>query len=270
VNDFQAVRRIESVLRARLWRGFVGDAGVGNKIWQDGSVMGTQEVADDGIDSMPPPLVAVSLGEGRADPEHPEIVTQEFIVTLGVAIAGDQVGRSALLGANRADKDSSAGRGLLEFQAELYDALALLGDQEQFNVHLAGIGHPRPIINADVGYMLLRAYRFEGIVTVAPTYQRPATFSGSVLAGTVTLVWTAPDDTAGLVDYVVRRVSGTIPTPFPDGGTGIALGSPLDLTVDNIPGSGTWTYSLFGGYDDLGGATPINHSDYRFATVTVP
>jgi len=270
VNTRQACRRIRSLLRARLWGGYVGDSGVGSKVWMDGSVRVSLGPLDSIFDVIPPPGVLIAPGQATPDQESPGLIEQQIRVLLYAATAGDQTGEAMLMGHGRADDTTSAGRGLLEFEKELFSALKLLNASDELPIQLRASSGVAPVIVDDVGYLLEREYLFSAQLTDIVENDTPNAFAQSLVGGTVPLTWTAPDDTTDLVIYVVRRVAGSVPTPHPDGGTNIALGSPLDLTVNNAPGSGTFTYSLFGGYDEEGGATAVHHSDYDYVTVTVP
>jgi hypothetical protein len=270
MNSRQICLRLRNLLRARLWRGYVGDAGVGSKVWADGSVRITMVPTEAGFRATPPPCAYIAPGSARPDEEAAGSLEESVVVTLGAAVSGDQVGEAALVGASRAGKDTSAGRGLLELQTELLAVARILTEQDGVHLQLKGASFVRPDFIESVGYLVWRDYEFEAQLTDVITYPHVASLTGSEAGGTVTLTWTAPDDTTDLVEYVVRRVAGSVPTPFPSGGTDIALGSPLDLTVNNAPGSGTFTYSVFAGYDEEGGATAIHHSDFRSVTVVVP
>ena len=93
-----------------------------------------------------------------------------------------------------------------------------------------------------------------------------AHFASPPAAGTVTVSWTVPDNVTNLTGYVVRRVAGTIPAAFPTDGADVPWTTGTSVT--NAPGSGTYTYSVFAAYDDLGGSVEHDLSDYGAATIT--
>lgn len=270
MNTWQALLRIQSLLRARLWRGFVGDAGVGSKVWADESVRATMNPLEQSLVTMRPPAILIQPQGHTADEEEPGLLQQEITIVLMAAAHGDQIGEHALMGANRSSKNSSDGRGSMEFEPELFGTIKLLTAGDELSIIHKSASANVPAIVARVGYLVMRAYTFIAVVSDELEHQHARTFAGSETGGTVTLTWTAPDDTAGLVEYIVRRVAGFVPTPNPDGGTSVALGSPLDLTVADAPAANTYTYSLFAGYDSEGGASGHNFSNYEAVTVVVP
>lgn len=263
MTDRQLLLRIKSILIARKW------LDSGDRVFAPGSVLTTQWPQNEAWARLIPPIAIIKVGGGTRDPEHGEasdLLSQQVSIVVITAERGDRFGEAALVGAHRSSKTTGRGRGILEVQEEVLTALDYLSAKDGVYVRLVGVGPAAPEIVDALGYVVSRELRFEARVTTMATYHRPLSVATSVAGSNVTLSWTAPDDTTDLISYTVRRVSGAQPVAFRSDGTDVALGSPLDVSVVDTPGSGTWTYSVFAGYADPGGSVANNFSDYGWAT----
>jgi hypothetical protein len=268
VTDRQLILRMKNVAIARRWLGSAG----GDPVFAAESVLCSPMPTAEAWLRLRRPILFLSVEDGAGDPEGEatDYMRQRVRGTLVVSHAGDLFGEKALIGAHRESKLTGAGRGLLEVQKEVYAALRNLGPERGVRVRSIAQSAAVPELIENVGYVISRDYRFEGDVTTFETCPEPREVGATLAGATVTLSWAAPDDTTDLVTYVVRRVAGPVPVAFRTEGTGIALGSPLDLSVADSPGPGTWTYSVFARYADPGGSIALNDSDCGFVTVTVP
>lgn len=266
MNEHQALRRVRSVLLARKW------LDSGDRVFTPASVVISAMPLDAWWGSVRLPLCLLRPDTGAVDPEHrdaADLIQQGFQAVLAVSGAGDLTGEAALIGAHRKSKTEMEGRGLLEVQAELFAAIRTLGGEDHFRVRSVGRGPAVPEVVENVGYVVSRAYRFEAMISDQASYHEPRGVSVSEAGGTVTISWSAPDDTTDLITYVVRRASGIVPVARLTEGTDVAMSSPLDLSTTDTPGAGTFTYSVFAHYADPGGSVALHGSDYGYATVTL-
>jgi len=116
-------------------------------------------------------------------------------------------------------------------------------------------------VDADgLGYSCFRDYRYEARIGTQRSYDAPTALTASEAGGTVSLAWTAPVISTDLVIYTVRRLAGSLPPTLPTDGTDVTPDAHPTATASDTPGAGTWSYSVFGGYDELAGAAAIQHS----------
>ena len=199
------------------------------------------------------PCVLLKPMAAQADPSHnqePTILRQEIVATLVVANANDPVGESTLMGAGIQTADQS-GRGLLEVEEQLLGTIALLNALEGVEIQQRARSMIRAEMVERLGYVCGRDYLFEADLGVERAYEQAGPLTASVAGATVTLAWTLPTERFDFVQAILRRASGATAPTSPTGGTGITLTDPAsDLTVDDTPGSGTWSYSLFIEYND--------------------
>ena len=260
MNRDQACRRIRSVLRARRW------GGSGDPVFGRESVLVSVAPVQDYADQLVLPAAFVRPGPARADPERPGLLTATLTVLTLVSIPGDMTGERPLIGANRISKTSGEGRGILEVESELLGAVEQLDASGQFRISHRTTDMLGVSVVEDTGYHAWCEYGFEALLTSSYQHREPRAAAASESGGTVTVSWTVPDDATNLTGYVVRRVSGAIPAGFPTDGTDVAWSTGTSVT--DSPGSGTWTYSVFAAYDDLGGSVEHDISDYSAVVVT--
>jgi len=259
VNEWQATRRIRTVLRSLRW------GGTGDPVFGRDSVHVTLAPVEEHLADLVMPCAFVRGGSATADPERPGLVTQEMMVTVVTAVAGDKVGERPLIGANRTGKTAWGGRGLTEIQVEMLAGIKMIGPGGQFGISFKASSRLAALAG-NSKYHVWRDYGFEAMLTTAYDHMEPREVAAANAAGTVTISWLAPDDATKLVGYVVRRASGTILVAFPKDGTAVAWVSGLSTT--DAPGAGTYTYSVFASYDDEGGSVEMDHSDCGSVTIT--
>lgn len=204
------------------------------------------------------PFAIVRPGAVKWSREHPEAWADEVRLTLILigANANDQAGGAAIVGATRAGQGSSQGRGLLDVEAAVLGRLASTPNASggaPLSLRPAGETAMPPEVAKMEGLVVARAIEVVAVrVPAQPTFapvRRPVALkSGSDAA----MTWQAPPDTYDLVGILVARSSGTTPPATPSG-AGITqlttLGPAATGYTDPNPGSGTWSYSLFGVFD---------------------
>lgn len=259
MNTYQACLRIKSILKSLRW------GGSGDNVFGRDSVKVTVAAAQEYVDQLNLPAAFIWPGGGTADAERPDLFERTIWVRVIVSIPGDQVGERPLLGGGRISATGHGGRGLLEIETALLGAIEQLDASQQFRIGAQYVS-PTQAQADETGYHCWADYGFKATLTSGTQHTAPRSAAASEAAGTVTVSWTAPDDTTNLVAYVVRRTAGTIPVAYPTDGTDVAWTAGLNVT--DAPGSGTYTYSVFATYDDLGGSVEHDFSDYSAVTIT--
>lgn len=265
MNERQSCLRIKGLLRARLWGGYAPTVAT-ERVF--GTVVNAVDLDEDALGAVGFPAAMVWPGSATADENEPDIRQTEIIVDVLHRGAGDRLGEAALMGHGRASVTTSKAAGLLDIEAEVDSALRLLGPQQGLRMQLRATSAPS-IVKLGGSHFLHRARVYSAWLTGSVGILPPTAFTATQNVSDVDLAWTAPAVTTGLVEYVVRRVSGTVPTPHPDLGTSVYSGSTVAAVTDTAPGAGTYTYSVFAGYDSLGGASGFDFSDFAYATITV-
>lgn len=245
MNPWQCFRQIQSTLQAAVW------PGTANLVFPPNSVIVSAAPSPGIFETLGMPVSILRPLGVQSDPLHdqePGLLRQECGLTLAQIVAGDAVGEHSLMGAIR-QTDKSAGRGLLELEERTLAEIELLNGLEGFNI----LNRFRSAPKADVGgnrYVAWRDYLFEMDCASDATYEAAGSLTATAAGGTVTLVWTLPSGRYDISSVILRRASGSTAPPTSVSGTGITLGSALAVTVDDAPGSGTWSYSVFVVYAD--------------------
>lgn len=267
MNKWQALQQVRKRLRDRTWSG-------GDKVFANSAVI-TAGPTEEGFPVLPMPFALIRPGAAQADPEHREesgLWVVDFSILVAVSVSGDAIGEHALLGAAREAETRSAGKGLLEVEAEVLSALRLLTADDGLSIEArtqSAVGATRAL---DLGYVAWEEYGFRMIVATDKEFPPPenlvATDAGG---GDASLTWTLHPDRFDRFRVRLRRAAGaTAPATISDG-TEVALGSDLPTSFTDSPGAGEHSYSLFGAYNDRE-ATPATDKDFSSpatATVTV-
>ncbi len=199
------------------------------------------------------------------------MLTQRFEVRVVQRVAGDAFGERPIVGGPRADGQlGSAGRGLAEIEEELLKTAAELDRRNGITLRLDWMDAPNVVEDEQLGYVVHRAYGFSAWTTSTRSYEGPSRLTAADQGGgAVDLAWRNPPARYDTLALVLRRDPGTTPPADPTSGTGVTLAGPLVSAHTDAPGAGTFSYSLFLGYDEL--ADPPVAAD-RFspaATVTI-
>lgn len=248
MNVWQVSRQLAFVLRIATWDG-------GEVVF--GSVAVTVRPHEDAMEQLMFPVALIRPLAADVDPEHDEemeLLQQRFAVRVMVAVAGDALGETAILGANRAVGDTgSAGRGVLEVEEELADAINRLNGIDGIEVLLRARSAVDVDPDDEVGYVAIREYLVEALTTTNRFYHAPTRFTAVGGSGSVTLAWTLPPNRFDRVRVMLRRAAGGTPPATPTSDIEVPLGTPLPTGfVDTGLAPGTFSYSLFGVYDDFG------------------
>ncbi len=268
MNLWQACKQIQTVLRAAEW-----DDG-STVVFRDTSVIVTTGPVQDVAMLQGSPLCFIVPGDSQSDPEHqdePALERQRIAVSLAVVMAGDRLGEKPLLGGNRVGgSTSSKNRGLFEIEERVKREIGLLSASSGVRIVFSSAG-AGAAFQAQESYVVQRELYFAAWLTADRKFPAVNALAGVVGGGNVTLSWRSPASRFDLQRFVVRRASGSTAPATATDGTGVTLASDLALSVVNAPGSGTWSYSVFAGYDqyNVPVATPDTYSTPKSVTVAV-
>ena len=164
---WQVARQVQYLLQAATW------GSSSTVVFAPGSVVITSRPTEDAIRSgivMPGAFIR-PLG-AQVDPdaqELPDLLEQELSVALITSIVNDPFGEAMLVGAQRTGQSSSEGRGLLEIEEELFNAIELLDTDDGVVVQHIGSSAPQPQMVGD-DMALIREYGFRIDVTADRFY----------------------------------------------------------------------------------------------------
>lgn len=266
MNLWQCLQQVKSLLQAATW-----PDGSAEKVFGSHGVKISAGPQENGLNSIPFPFAMISPGNGTTDPDHQRIGQEEIDVTIMAANAADPWGEQALIGGGRGGgQGSSSGRGLLELGEIVRSELRLLLPQNGVKPQFVGKSAPTPFRVEHHGYVVGRTHRFRAWLTDARHYPAPTRFAATDAGGgDANLSWNVPPSRFDRYEVVLRRASGsTAPSSVTDG-TGVSLGSLLATSVTDSPGTGTWSYALFGGYDELSAGASDRYSSPATVTVTL-
>jgi len=247
MNSWQCLKQIKSLLVAQKW------TGSSTAIFPNGSVIITQAPPKKGISLNRMPYAFIGLGSGSSDPVHDELPDKlrvDVIVALACSVPGDPYGEAAMIGRNIQSTTDSRGRGILELEEELFNAVELLNEIDGVVIQFRAMGSPAPEYDETHGYIVKRGYRFEMDCTASRAYSEASKFTASESGGTVTLSWTLPATRYDLKAMILRFASGSTPPADKDAGTGITVDPVLGTSETHAPGAGTYSYRLITAYDE--------------------
>ena len=268
MNTLQILKQVRNRLRARVWD-VVGGAVV------FGSVHVSQAPTAEAVDGFRFPIALIRPGSEASNPQIPASITFVVEVEIVVAVAGDQLGEHALIGASRAGgATNSEGRGLFEVEEQVKNTLGQMQTAEGIRIVGFSAGADRAGVVGDDLYVAARTLTFTLTGTADPYYhpvQRAAAVDAAG-AGDADLTWADPPDRFDRRVIRIRRAAGaTAPATVTDGTqvTDAAIG---DLAFTDSPGAGQFSYAFFAAYTDTGQAVNEKFSDQEpgtVATVTV-
>jgi len=267
MNAWQFFKQFKYELDLATWTG-------GKRVFPSGSIVVCADVPEEFLSRTRLPCALIRVQDAPADPEHdeePDLFGQTFDVTVAVAVANDPFGEAAFLGGGRADANASPGKGLLEMEEKLWEAVKGLGETHGIRVQSRGKGAAGGLKHSELGYIAWRSYRFTADLGAVRFYHPGTNFA--VTTGGVAS-WALPADRFDYRRMVLRRAAGaTAPTSI-TGGTGVVLGGVPDgvaaTGVNDAPGSGVFSYALFAVYDEYATDSDAQVSEAATVTVTIP
>lgn len=273
MNTWQLCGELRSVLRSLLW------TGSSNQVFGSEAVVVTVGPEAEAGGAMRFPAAIIRPLDASVDPDHsqqPDLIRQRIGIRLMTAVAGDAIGEVPLLGGfwTTAAATSSQGRGLLELEEELYNAVELLSLDDGVEIQFMAAGASQAILLEDVGYIAFRDYDFQAWVTASRDYPPGRELLATVLStGDVSMTWVNPP--TGRYDFRLmrlRRATGSTPPTSSSGMLLVVVSPETAVSHTDTPGSGTFSYSLFAAYDDRQDppATDREFSAADTVTVVVP
>ncbi len=276
MNSWQVLNQIKYLLQQARWEG------TSTVIFAPESVKVVGSDSDvDAIDARPVlPMALIVPESGTADPQHGEesgYMARNISIVLVTRNENDRLGMAGIMGANREGISDSRGRGVLEFEGELFRAIKQLVINSGVNIAFKGNGSSATRKDADDIAYAIQEYQFEAFCTTALEYFPGRKLAAQPRTGEVSLSWAVPPARYDRYRMVLRRAAGsTAPTSI-SSGTGVTLASAMATSVvDSGLAAGTYSYALFCTYDDMcegvdGQFTPaqdLRASDSVTATVT--
>jgi len=256
MTAWQAIRQFIYLLSIRKWEGDSDN----QVVWPQGGVVAASRENWEAVvlATMRFPMALVMPESMTPDPKYREakdLLARTVTVRLCQSIPFDAIGSAALLGANRQGQGQSEGRGLLEFEPELFGVMARLTDQD--GVRIISLGETgsgqRPIDEDGANWIAWTDYGFRFYGSSTLYYHPPYRLAGSVASSTISLTWALPPDRYDRYRVrLIRKSGSTAPTSVSDG-TAVTLASALATSVDDTPGVGTWSYRIFASYDETNG-----------------
>lgn len=240
------------------------------RVWPTGSVLVTAAVPTELLDKVRLPLVFLRPGNGSNDNQEPGLLDVDVDVGIVVGVPQGSTGQPGIMGSNR-QAGSSKGAGIFQLQERLFATVGLLSRKDGIAVQHVGRG----VTQAEqVGakYLVKRGYRFKflGVIGQGTTYPRPAwVLATDATGGNANVSWALPPSRVDLLGVEVWRTAGSTPSTGPGDGTQVTLGTPLDTSVVDNPGAGTFTYTVFGAYDPDGDLSADFYSAGVASTVVV-
>ena len=265
MNTWQVCNQLKYLLLAESW-----PEGKTEPVF--GQVKVSAGPTETGLAQLRFPFVILTPSDAAADAEEPKLLAQNLDARLVVRNAGDPWGEDALMGGARANgTGSSDGRGLLEIEELLFDAIGNLQVLSGVKLKVIYKSSPEPVQDSTHGYVVVRDYRFELWVTQDRSYAPASRFTAvDATGGDASLAWRVPPSRYDLRQVFVRRAAGATPPPTVTSGTAVVLPSLLPSLVTDSPGAGTFSYSVFVGYDDLNqGASDRFSAPVSVASVVV-
>ena len=264
MNAWQALKQLKLLLQQAAWTDSPSDAVFGK-------VLISSAIPVDAIDRIILPMVQIFPGEGEADPEEEDLWSSTFEVMVVARVEGDAFGESVLIGNGRgaSGAGSSQGRGLMELEEIIFATIGALNGTDGIDLRVDARTGAKATEDPELGYVATISYRVQAWVTTSRSYPAPTRLAGvDDGTGGIDLTWTLPTSRYDRTSLVLRRASGsTAPTSVTDG-TGVTVGALVALVSDTgLNPGGTYSYSLFMGYDDLGTGTVDRYSAAETVTV---
>lgn len=265
MNAWQVCRQLRYLLRAATW-----PDGVAGPVFSD-RVHVTALLPDAKLAQIGFPLAYVAPGAAVTDEQDARLERAALALVLVVRGTGDNVGEAALLGSSRGNgQGSSLGRGLLEVEEAALSAVRALNAGSGVNLRVTSRSAARARDVDGVGYVAQRELALEAVLTFDRTYAPPTRLVATAPGGgAASLTWAVPPARYDRREVVLRRAAGATAPSSPTSGTGVTLSGLLATSKTDTPGAGTWSYALFGGYDELGAGASDRYSSATTVTVVV-
>lgn len=276
MNPWQMARQAQFALRERDWE----DDSANENVFSADSVRITPMPVEDllAVGTPTSPMCKINLGRQTSDVQAKGFVAQELLVTLAVAVEGDEMYENAMIGANRsAGTASSKGRGLAEVEAEMMATLQDVTAMAGFQVQGYSVSGIEVVPVSSTVAWVWREYTFLFYCTSQLSWLGPTSLTATGhTGGTAGLAWTpAPTSWSSIAasgGQIIRYAAGsTPPATVSDGIAGPAVtGTDSSATISGLS-SGAYAVSVFTAYKESGASSGADRwSPPTSILVTVP
>jgi hypothetical protein len=203
------------------------------------------------------PFAFVTINDGKADPDDPDLILQDFSVVTVVNVAGDPLGEQAILGASRVDAAASGGAGSAEVAERVRVAVQRLTGVDGAPLIVSGSATAAPYTLANGRHVVAEQFTVTALCTSQKNHQPPQLFR---LVGD-TFSWFGEQCSArfDFLQFRIGYVTGTTPATDAADFEGVAYTGTVPFSpVVTQPGR---TYSVVADYHPRGLTTPEASSD---------
>ena len=121
------------------------------------------------------PICLILPQDLTLDDESEDLVSQRYTILIAQRVAADPWGETVLIGGPGPSGDlTSLGRGLMELEAVLFDAMKLLGPTLGTTIQLRSASAIAAELDADHGYVAQRQYTWEAWTGAGDTTAVPS------------------------------------------------------------------------------------------------
>jgi len=244
VNPWQFAQQVKHVLQRAVWDGTDGQLLFG----ATGSVAVFAGMPTPDQVPIAYPWALVGIDGGEFDPDHPDIMTHRFSVTIGALVAGDRMGEMALIGGSAAALTRSGNRGVAEVSARARQYVQALTGADGCRVVLQGVSTSPPAAMDGARHLAMEQTMLQAVCTAQPFYDHPQRLKYA--GGKWT--WSADHCKArfDFLQFRLVRKAGTSAPISPSDGTTVYTGTALEFTGAATAGN---TYGIFADYNARGG-----------------
>lgn len=262
MNPRQMALQIRHELRSVTWDGGSGEVVFGQRgvhVYAGSSP--TEEQLPPGF-----PFALVSIDNGTADPDHPELLEQGFTVVVVAEVTGDTMGELAIVGGGNVggDRGRSANRGSEELVERARFAVQDLTGYDGARILLTGTATGSPVSLGRGKHLAMSDVSLSALCTSQPHYSAPQEI-GYTGSGSVLIAWNGAP-CASRFDFLQYRLvekAGTSPSTDPSDGTVIYTGTTPSTTQTLVAGR---YYTVFADYDSHGYGTVEGSSSPEVGT----
>lgn len=268
MNLWQVVKQVKNILELQKWGASSTPvfAKVAITTVSDEDVIGQGAL----------PAAAIRILSGSSDPlgegDEPDLISQTIDIRIYAAGGADALGEGGVIGGNRSiGQTDSGGRGILEIEEELFNAIKQLTTDDGLEIIGRMTAGVIPIFMEDMRHINFRDYALE-VQCTADRFYHPVTelLATDDTGGETTLTWRNPPARFDRLALVLRRAAGSTPPASETAGDPVTV-SGFPATVTDDPGVGEFSYAMFVSYDEVNSTptTADRHSESDTVTITV-
>ena len=239
MNPWQMAQQIRSELTTVAWPGGAADVVFGARGVKVFAGTPTEEQIPPGF-----PWALVGVGTATADEDHPELVTQQFDVLVGVEVAGDPMGEFALIGSSIGNVGKSVGRGWLEVVERAQSAVQKLTGADGAKILVSQTDVATPEVLGNGRHLVVGGMTLSCLCTTELHYAAPQ--EAAETGGTLTWEGAHCSDRFDFKQYRVFEESGTTPSADPVSNGSLHYTGTAATTTGATSGN---VYSVFADYN---------------------